>query len=538
MFARGSHAHEYRFQVADGSYLWFQDNVRLVRRADGSPDFLIGSWQDVTGRKLTEMALRANAERFRMLSQNSPLCVHEIDMGGKLQSMNPAGLAMMGLGREDIGKIIGLEYLSAVCADDTPRVEGLLQKAMSGEAGFFEFKSAGDAPRLFKSRLIPINDGSGAVIKLMGITEDVTEPRRMEEALRAAKDEAEKATLLKEKFVELVAHNLKSPFTSMLGQMKLLAAEKQTMDAAKKEEILRSAINGGEMMLRMIEELLDVTRLQTGQINPKLSFANLYSLTTGAAQTLGRLAEAKGILIVNKIPHKTRIWADPVLLTQVIHNLLANAIKFTPRGGAVTIIAMDGDTMRIVVRDTGVGIPPGTGAKLFSKEKPISTPGTEGETGAGLGLPLAMEIMKAHGGNLLVEPATGKGSVFCAELPIKRPTLLVVDDIPVERLLVRDRLKGTDVEILEASNGREALATLEKREIHLVICDVKMPIMDGLEFLAEVRNNPKLAKLPVILFTSGGKDVFDKALALGADDFVTKPVNQEELAARVRRFVA
>ena len=667
LFERNRHSHEYRFKSADGSYLWFKDDLNLIRRPDGSPELIVGSWENITPRKTFEMALAESEERFRTLVENSPLCIHEIDMEGKLRSMNPAGLEMMGLGADGFGKIDGLQYLSAVSAADNLRIGELLKKAMEGQAEFFEFTSSGEKPRIFKSCFIPIMSSGGTVKKLMGITEDVTERRRMEDALReereiaqkyldeagviyvilradqtvrfisrhgcemlgvpreeiigknwfdhflpqpegqevkkefeklmaggrppishfenpiqthggerrlirwsntllkgrngniegtlsagedvtelreaekelrAAKEDAERAALLKDKFVSLVAHDLKSPFASMMGLVKLLAAGKSGVDPAKREEIFGNVISSGDRMQRMIDELLDLTRLQTGQLCLKLSFNNLFVLISSAASSLSKVAESKGVIIVNKISQKTRVWVDPALFIQVVYNLISNAIKFTPKGGAITLLSVEENpTVKIAVRDTGVGIPPEVLARLFAKDEKVSTKGTDGETGTGLGLPLAREIMKAHGGDILVESTPGKGSDFVAELPVRRPVTLVVDDMAVERLLVLDRLKGMDLEIIEASNGRAALALLDGRAVDLVISDIKMPEMDGLELLAEIRNSPQYAKLPVILLTSGGKLAYDRAIALGVSDFITKPVNQEELAARVRRFV-
>ena len=666
LFEKNRHSHEYRFQTADGSYLWFKDDLNLIRRHDGSPELIVGSWENITPRKTFEIALAESEERFRTLVENSPMCIHEIDMEGKLRSMNPAGLTMMGLGKNGADRINGMEYLSAVSSADKPRIGDLLQKAMKGEAGFFEFLSSGDNPRIFRSCFIPIFNSGQTVKKVMGITEDITERRRIENALReerelaqkylddagviyvilradqtvrfisrhgcemlgypkdqitgknwfdnflpqpegqavkkeferlmsggrppishfensiitrggekrlirwsntllqsnngkiegtlsageditelreaeeklrAAKEDAERATLLKDKFVTLVAHDLKSPFASMMGLVKLLAAGKGSMDQAKQEEIFSNVISSGDRMQRMIDELLDLTRLQTGQLNLKRSFNNLFSLVSSAVFSLSKVADAKGVMVVNKAPHKTRVWVDPALFIQVIHNLLSNAIKFTPRGGAITLLVSEETTLKIGVRDTGVGIPTDILPRLFTKEEKVSTKGTDGEAGTGLGLPLAMEIIKAHGGNIMVESTPGRGSDFVVELPIKLPVVLVVDDMAVERLLVLDRLKGMDLEIIEASNGRAALAQLDGRMVDLVISDIKMPEMDGLELLTEIRKSQKYAKLPVMLFTSGGKAAYDRAIALGVNDFITKPVNQEELAARVRKFL-
>ncbi|MBI5179162.1 MAG: hybrid sensor histidine kinase/response regulator [Nitrospinae bacterium] len=250
------------------------------------------------------------------------------------------------------------------------------------------------------------------------------------------------------------------------------------------------------------------------------------------------MAEKKNIAIVNTVPPGTRLYADPSLYGEVLQNLLSNAVKFTREGGTVTLFIPPGEPATLAVRDTGTGITPPLLPKLFRYEEKTSTFGTAGEPGTGLGLPLSHEIIQAHGGSIRVESAAGSGSTFYVAIPPVRPVLLIVEDEGAVRYLMKEYLREADLEIVEAENGRQALATLAEREVHLLLTDLKMPVMDGFELLEAVKKNPKTTRVPVIVITSSSdQKTRQKAFNLGADDYVTKPLNPEDLIPRVRKIL-
>jgi CheY-like chemotaxis protein len=349
---------------------------------------------------------------------------------------------------------------------------------------------------------------------------------------------AEEATRLKDKFVALVAHDLRSPFASMMGLLRLLLERKQAyFEDEESKNISDRIFKNGDRMVAMIDQLLKISRLQTGKIAPHPRF---FKAHMAAAVTIGALnhsATQKGIVIINEVPVDMRLYADSALFDEVLLNLLSNAIKFCSRGDRITVFAPVGLKSAIAVQDTGKGIETKMIPNLFKHEITTSTRGTDGETGTGLGLPFSLDIMKAHGGDIAVESAPGKGSAFCAILPYIKPLALVVDDDPDFMLVIKGYLEKVGVDVAEAYDGEQALAFLKERRPHIIILDIIMPVMDGYTLLDRLKKDSATRGIPVIVMTFADRDSHEKAVRCGADDFVGKPLEVEDFIPRVRRFV-
>lgn len=366
---------------------------------------------------------------------------------------------------------------------------------------------------------------------------DITERKKAEDALRLAKEQAESSTKLKDQFVSLVAHDLRAPFTSMMGLLRLFAERKPCLEDAESQKVLDMVFKSGDRMLGMIDQLLKISRLQTGQITPQPRFFNGHTSVAFTINSISHNAAQKGIVIVNDVPADMRLYADQVLFDEVLLNLMTNAIKFCSRGDRVTVFTPPGLKSAIAVRDTGKGIGGKNISDIFRHDVKTTTPGTDGELGTGLGLPYSYDIMKAHGGELTVESAPGKGSVFCAMLPYARPVALVVDDEPMARLIARSHLEKIGVDVVEAESGAKALSCIKDKRPHIIIADIMMPGMDGFELLGLLKQDVSTRGIPLIVMTSVDGEIRDKALRRGADDFVGKPVTAEDFVPRVRKFV-
>jgi CheY-like chemotaxis protein len=217
---------------------------------------------------------------------------------------------------------------------------------------------------------------------------------------------------------------------------------------------------------------------------------------------------------------------------------VGNSVKYCREGDRITLFVPKDQPTTIAVRDTGIGIEKSIQEKLFRDEKKISTPGTWGEQGSGLGLLLCRDIMEAHGGTLEFESTPGKETVFYAKLPVVHPLILVVEDEPDAIKLIRKVLLPVEVEIIEAHNGKEAWDKLTETRPHLIITDLNMPVMNGYDLLIKIRSNPDTEDIPVIVLTSDAKQAtWEKVYQLKADDFVPKPLEIEEFVSRVRRFI-
>ncbi|MBI5637277.1 MAG: response regulator [Nitrospinae bacterium] len=386
--------------------------------------------------------------------------------------------------------------------------------------------------------ITPIKDKQGEITHFVSTGRDITERKRAEEELRNAKENAEEATRLKDKFVSLVSHDLRGPLATMIGFLKLMvddADDPLSADAAKRISIV---IDSAEKMNELIEELLSISRLKTGKIQPKLRFLDANHLALKITLAFGPTAEAKGITLENNIPEKHRLFADPTLFYQVLQNLVSNAVKFCRKGDRIRLFIPDGKPSTVAVGDTGVGLEPSRAARLFNYEEKTSTTGTAGEIGTGLGLPLSHDIMLAHGGNLRLESEPGKGATFYAALPDVRPTLLLVEDDIYSQKMIIKMLAPLNVTVITAANGKEALAAAYAQQPHVILSDLIMPVMDGYELIRELKAGESIKDIPVIVLTSAGLEEREKVFMLGADDFVTKPTTDNELLPRVRRFIS
>ncbi|MDH5639509.1 MAG: PAS domain-containing sensor histidine kinase, partial [Nitrospinota bacterium] len=290
---------------------------------------------------------------------------------------------------------------------------------------------------------------------------------RAQEEVKLALNQAEgkraaatEATILKDKFVSLVAHDLKSPLASVQSLLKLVHDDADHPPYFKHKTFTGRCISVTENMLKMIDDLLNLTRLKTGSLQVKRHFVDAHLISGDVVDSYQIMADGKKVALVNDVPAGTRIYADTSLFSEALQNIVSNGLKFSKKGGVVRVFALEGGG-GIAVSDQGVGINPALLESLFSAEVRTSTKGTAGEVGTGLGLPFCMDIMKAHDGDILVESEEGKGSVFYLQLPVRKPEVLLVDDDTDFQAIVEYLMVGIDVDIVKANNGMEAFEQLE-----------------------------------------------------------------------------
>ncbi|VAX18001.1 hypothetical protein MNBD_NITROSPINAE04-148 [hydrothermal vent metagenome] len=382
-----------------------------------------------------------------------------------------------------------------------------------------------------------VEDENGKIVSNVTSFIDLTERIRNEEALVSAKEAAEAATKLKDKFVSLASHDLRSPLSTITGFLNFMKFDTKNPLCSEHKDIVNRMILTTDHQLNMIDGLLDLTRMKTGYISLEPRFANTNLIVENIVQNMLFMAQAKEITLVNDIPANARLYADITYFSQVVSNLVSNAIKFCSKGDSVRLFAPDNKKSIIAVSDTGAGIDSQTLCKLFTQEDKTSIIGTAGEEGFGLGLPYSYEIMQAHGGSLYAESTIGEGAVFFAKLPYVKPQLLIVDDDEKVRKLIMAYVDPLDVYVKQAVNGSEAIETLKLFVPHLIITDISMPVIDGLQLLEHIRGNPAIKSVPVIIMTGTDIHLRDKAFQMQASDFITKPLMEDEFLPRIRRFI-
>jgi PAS domain S-box-containing protein len=482
-----------------------------------------------------EEKLKAAREHAQRLIDSSLDMIISVDQDRNIVEFNHAAQKIFGYTKEEVlGNNVGVLY-----ADPS---EGLEIKKILGKTGIFssEITNKRKNGEFFPSFLsaVILKNPEGTPVGSMGVSRDITQLKKTQEALRNAKEKAEEATKLKDKFVSLVAHDLRDPLGTMICSLNLVRTKLSEGADSEQKSIIDISVNSGEKMLKLINDLLSVSRFKTGQVTPKLAFIDAYLLGLKILANFNYLASQKKITVESRIPVRSRIYADEALIYEVLQNLVTNSIKFCKEGDQIVLFIPQGEMSAIAVSDTGVGIESERLETIFQYEEKTSTRGTSGEMGTGLGLPLCRDIVAVHGGGLTVESARGKGSVFLVKLPYARPKVLIVDDSKMTRRLIKEILKTEDVDIIEAENGQAALDILEGAIPHLIIMDIMMPIMDGFELLQRLRMQYKAEAVPVIVTTTDTNlEARDKAFRFGANDFVAKPLAPEDLLPRIRKIL-
>ncbi len=412
--------------------------------------------------------------------------------------------------------------------------------------------------------------------------------------LRTQADELVALDVAKSRFLANVSHEFRTPLTLTLGPLEDLRAGAYGPQSAGAVRQLDLALRNGRRLLRLVGQLLDVARIEAGAVRLDLQRGDLGAYVRTLAQPFVAAAERNRVGFAVEIP-QAPVWVrmDADQLDKVVANLLSNALKFTPAGGAITLtVSRDGADALVAVRDTGSGIAPEIRAHLF--ERFFQGEKSEMQPGTGIGLALAKDLAELHGGTLDVESEVGgpdggpTGSVFTLRMPLADPsgdgaagggeaaeatlvvaattvpplrpdapletdpeslseppdddrtTVLVVDDNADIRAYLRGHLERDDqYRVVEAADGEAALEAVRRRLPDLVVSDVMMPRLDGFGLLEAIRSDPETDFVPVVLLTARAEAEDRLAgLGLGADDYVTKPFDAHELTQRVDNLIA
>jgi PAS domain S-box-containing protein len=547
----GSFAQVYRIVTPAGEERWVEDFTVVIRDA-GKITHYHGYVTDVSDKKKFQDELRESEQRNRLLVELSPYAI-VVHAGGKIMYANPAGARLMG--GEGVEEFVGRNVMDFIHPGSvevaTARLKALYQQDVNLPPSQQKFiKKNGDvidvdvvsAPFTFK--------GSPAA---MSIFSDVTYRKTAEDARKklikelgevldkAEKErkKAEEATKLKDKFISLVSHDLRSPLSSILAVLRMIHDDTAAPVNPQHKDMIGSVMESGQRLMTMIDELLNLSRLKTGNMEMRPCFVDAAMICGNVVENNLFMAQKKGIELIGEIKPGHRIYADPALFGQALQNLVSNAVKFCSKGDKVTLFIPEGEKAAVAVRDTGMGVEPSFIPDLFRQEIRTTGVGSAGETGTGLGLPFSHDIMRAHGGTLEVESSPGKGSTFTARLPRVRPLIMLVDDDSVTRSILADILQRADMDCIQAGDGIEALEKLKETSPHLVVVDLLMPVMNGFEFLKAYGALKNIRKIPVMTLTSDDKpETRDKAFQLGAADFIHKSLVKTDFIPRVNRLLS
>ena len=371
---------------------------------------------------------------------------------------------------------------------------------------------------------------NGKIQKVYGLINNISLRKKTEEDLIKTTDNLVKLNETKDKFISIVSHDLRTPFSSILGFTDLLLTDEELTDI-EKNQYIKYIRDSSKSMLSLVNSLLDWTRLQTGRITIELERIDADSIIEKSINALSGAAFQKNIELISLVGNDVFIFVDKELIGQVFNNLISNAIKFTNNNGNIIISVNPSDKNRFVefsVKDNGVGIKEEYLQYLFKVESKFTSEGTSGEKGSGLGLSLVKEIIEKHGGKIWVESEYGKGSDFKFTLPIASADILLIDDSKTDKLLYSKILKNITPEynVKIASNGKEGMEIINDSPPALIITDHNMPEMNGFQLVQAIKKSNLKSKPPVIIL-SGNISIneVDDYSRLGIEFVFHKPVD-------------
>ncbi|MEW6144377.1 MAG: PAS domain S-box protein [Thermodesulfobacteriota bacterium] len=540
--------YEYRTVRKDGTVMWSMEVVRSIQYM--GKEAVLGTLMDISEKKQAE-------ELFKTLSTGTPIGVFIIQ-DSRFEFVNPKFEEFMGYGKDEL---LGANPWKLVHPLDRDEVREKSRQMQDGERKLpYEYRVVdkhGETKWVMETSTSIQYRGRQAIL---GSLMDISEMKKAEEELKHAKEAAEAASQAKSEFLANVSHEIRTPLNAIVGMTELM------MDTAlsnEQQETLRVIESSSEALLSLINEILDFSRIEVGQMEIEEEPFSLKELVEGVADSLSVRAFEKGLELVCYINHNVpdRLIGDMSRIRQVLVNLVVNAIKFTDAGEVLINLEnmrpVDGDDVELQFRvtDTGIGIPEEHRERIFEKFSQVDSSTTRTFGGAGLGLSISKSLVELMNGKIWYESEVGKGTTFYFSLPLKldwekegrvarvqpnfRSTpVLIVDDNGTNRLVLRKMLSLWGFEVMESSGGRAALSLLHNmdKKPPLIIVDKQMPGMDGIEFTEHVRNSIG-SDIKILLLTSWGGMNFSDIKDRGIDETIVKPVKSTKLYEAVSRLV-
>ncbi len=592
---------EYRIRHANGEWRWMQTRDRVFKRsADGTPCQIIGTAIDISDRKAAETALRESESHLQRLASNAPGMIYQY----VLRADGSDAFTYVSPGCRDIYELEPEALLrdfrqvwAMIHPEDLERVSQVnFNSAQNLERFDVEFRLLPPSGHLRWVRAIsdPIRQANGNVL-WDGFVLDVSDRKQAELQLQELNLQLEdkvnertaqlqqtnealvRATRLKDEFLANMSHELRTPLNAILGMTEGLLDEVLGNVNQEQTKALQTIERSGTHLLELITEILDVAKIESGQMELSLEHTPLHPICQASLALIHQQSLSKQIQVETKLPlHLPDLWADAKRIRQVLINLLNNAVKFTPEGGLILLEARllprspsnrnleeVKNFIRISVTDTGIGIAPEHIQKLFQPFIQIDSALNRKYAGTGLGLSLVKRIVELHGGTVELVSEVGVGSCFTIDLPCgvvhlsspqtpekltssvqkpnqnDSPLILLAEDNPANADSVMNYLRAKGYRLICAKDGQEAVKLAQSEHPALILMDVQMPDVDGLEAMQQIRRDPRLANTPMIALTAlVTPNDRDRCLVAGANDFISKPIKLKDLVAKIHQFLA
>ncbi|MBE9029149.1 response regulator [filamentous cyanobacterium LEGE 11480] len=550
---------------------------------DGLAQVRVGVMRDITSRNKAELALRASEQRYITLASIAPVGIFRADTQGNCLYVNQRWCDISGLTPD---AAVGLGWLRALHPDDREQYQRAWQQAMQENTGIFQLEYRFQAPpHSTKSetwvfgQAVQEKDLQGNNIGYVATVTDISERKRAEALLQSTNQELARATRLKDEFLANMSHELRTPLNAILGMTEGLQDQVFGIMNAKQQKALHTIDRSAIHLLELINDILDLAKIESGQVELDYAPTDITLLCQSSLTFVKQQAFKKHIQLQLSIQTDLpAIHMDERRIRQVLINLLNNAVKFTPEDGRVTLeVQMHPSTITdtsptspqisFKVIDTGIGIAPEQIDNLFQPFIQIDSALNRQYTGTGLGLSLVKRMVELHGGQVHLSSQIDHGSEFKITLPCpdfatraslekvdvptfsppmpleqtgitQGPKILLAEDNEVNIITISSYLGASGYELVIAHDGQTAIEMIHSQQPDLVLMDVQMPGIDGLEAISRIRQDETLAELPIIVLTALAMDGDrERCLATGANAYLAKPVKLKQLAATIQQYL-
>ncbi len=510
--------------------------------------------REIAERERTEADLRESEQRFRNILNNVPIGVVYTDLHGNVKQVNPRFCELTGYTADDL---IGMNVATLTHPDDREQDFELSGQLVRGEIPMFRGQRrylTRDGRMVWVQSIVTLlRDVQGAPHRIVGVVEDITEHLRLAEAERA-REIAEAANLAKSEFLSRMSHELRTPLNAMLGFAQLLELDQSHPLPAAQRPWVAQIQGAGWHLLDMINDVLDLSRIESGTLNLQPDRLDLREVIAAALPLVEQDAQRRGITVTQSVPEDTaRVVGDSTRVKQILINLLSNAVKYNSDGGRIHIAARVShrDNIEITVTDTGLGMTAQQLAQLF---QPFNRLGRERSSleGTGIGLVISQRLAELMGGALRARSTAGEGSSFILTLPRAEQPDTAAADLDNAKTTSNDYHQRvvhyvedneTNVEVMRgilsrrpqvrfdvSITGLDGLAAIRAHRPDLILLDMHLPDIDGLELLRHLKADSGTADIPVVVVSADALVAqIDAAMKAGAAHYLTKPVSVAEL---------